>query len=331
MKKTVLAAVLLIFGTLAFAQGRIAVFPFEDLDDVLSRTEALLLYREFVNEFTNRSVGRFNVISKQDVEKYVNPELAFRMRDFSLRIKSAEMSRVFNGAQILSGSIGKVGERISIQVFLYSYPDMKLLPGGTSLRVANVLELFDKIPSIVESMQVTVGSGGTVSTISGTASGAYKIGDTGPGGGIIFFDRGFVRDGWRYLEAAPVRTEFTASWGAYGKDVTQTVTGVGFGKQNTENIVNYLKSLRENNKAAQLCDSLTVNGYGDWFLPSKDELDLMYKNLKQRGLGDFSNNYYWSSSQYFSYNSWYQNFHDGSQSVNYYKGNSLLVRAIRAF
>ena len=31
----------------------------------------------------------------------------------------------------------------------------------------------------------------------------YKIGDVGPAGGYIFFDKGYYSDGWRYLEAAP--------------------------------------------------------------------------------------------------------------------------------
>ena len=31
----------------------------------------------------------------------------------------------------------------------------------------------------------------------------YKIGDEGPAGGVIFYDKGEYSDGWRYLEAAP--------------------------------------------------------------------------------------------------------------------------------
>ena len=55
--------------------------------------------------------------------------------------------------------------------------------------------------------------------------------------------------------------------------------------------------------AADLCANLSVNGAGGWYLPSRDELALMYRNLKAAGIGDFrdggvSDNFtYWSSSQ----------------------------------
>jgi hypothetical protein len=32
--------------------------------------------------------------------------------------------------------------------------------------------------------------------------------------------------------------------------------------------------------AANFCDGLTINGYSDWYLPARDELELCYRNLK---------------------------------------------------
>lgn len=40
---------------------------------------------------------------------------------------------------------------------------------------------------------------------------AYAIGDTGPAGGIVFYDKGEVTDGWRYLEAAPAEKSLKRS------------------------------------------------------------------------------------------------------------------------
>jgi len=171
----------------------------------------------------------------------------------------------------------------------------------------------------------------------------YKIGDIGPAGGIIFYDKGSdsKADGkaageaadWRYLEAAPIETEFIAPWGSYGVDISGTGPTVGSGKGNTQLIVERLRTLGESKCAAQLCVKLSHNGFTDWFLPSKDELDLMYKNLKKNNLGKFPAKIsYWSSSQANNDSAWYQNFDNGKQ-YNYgnYKYDTFSVRAIRAF
>jgi hypothetical protein len=84
------------------------------------------------------------------------------------------------------------------------------------------------------------------------------------------------------------------------------------------------------NAAKTACDELILNGYSDWHLPSKEELNSVYVNMKQVGVGGFSNNFYWSSTENDNYIAWFQNFNNGYQ---YYstKGYPLYVRAIRAF
>jgi hypothetical protein len=71
-------------------------------------------------------------------------------------------------------------------------------------------------------------------------------------------------------------------------------------------------------------------GYTDWYLPSKFELDLMYTNLYRNALGDFTSNYYWSSTEVSNSFAWFQNFGNGSQN-NFNKDNFSHVRAVRAF
>jgi hypothetical protein len=160
--------------------------------------------------------------------------------------------------------------------------------------------------------------------------GPVKIGDTGPAGGLVFYDKGNNTGGWRYLEAAPEWADFkNIQWGALGNDVKGTSTAVGTGKRNTELIIAALKQAGETGRAAQLCAG-SISGFNDWFLPSKDELDLMYKNLKRRGLGGFSDRWYWSSSQGNSDYARNQYFDGGSQDYHY-KIYTYSVRAIRSF
>jgi hypothetical protein len=121
-----------------------------------------------------------------------------------------------------------------------------------------------------------------------------------------------------------------AQWGLFEVDVSGTSTEVGRGKANTGLIVTLLKQRGEQDRAAELCTALEINGYKDWFLPSIGELNLMYQNLKQKRLGGFGDAWYWSSSQTGNNYAWSQYFSDGSQANGYRYGTST-VRAVRAF
>jgi DUF1680 family protein len=130
----------------------------------------------------------------------------------------------------------------------------------------------------------------------------YAIGDAGPAGGFIFHENpNYAADGWRYLEAAPFDQSAGAVWGCFRRLIPGARgTAVGSGKQNTADM---LASCADTGTAAALCASLSVNGTRGWFLPSRDELALMYRFLKAAGIGDFQdggvadNFTYWASTQ----------------------------------
>ena len=178
-------------------------------------------------------------------------------------------------------------------------------------------------------------------TITVYAKWNYMVGGPGQTGGYVFYDKGSYSDGWRYLEAATASNEWTNKvWGGYGTIVggTATATAIGTGESNTEIIVSafgYAEPYEgKSDYAAKLCADLVVSKdgveYDDWFLPSKDELNLMYENLKRNNLGGFSDLYYWSSSEYDALIACYQYFLNGYQIIDYRYSNNR-VRPVRAF
>jgi TolB-like protein len=330
MKKTIFAILALFAITGLFSQQQpvVAVAPFDVISGVSATDAAMITDVFFVRLGNTRKV---DLVNRTIVQRVIR-EHNFQSEDWSNKEKTAELGKALNADWIVQGDIRKMNNGILIIVQFYNIKTFKF-EGGTDLRLANADEAYDKMNPLVDSLIKTIGDTGTRPAGNSPTPSAqtYKIGDTGPGGGIVFYDKGVFSGGWRYLEAAPVETEFTAPWSASEEYVQSISTAVGSGKRNTELIVERLRQLGENGSAAQVCVSLNFDGYKDWFLPSKDELNLMYKNLKRKRLGGFSNIYYWSSSQanVIIY-AWYQHFGSGNQ-IDYRKANTLSVRAVRAF
>ena len=122
-------------------------------------------------------------------------------------------------------------------------------------------------------------------------SNTVNIGDEGPGGGIIFFVRS---DNW-YMECSR-------------EDL---------GRVNWDQAITIARNYRGGR-------------FTDWRLPDKEELGLMYRNLKVQGLGGFGNAGYWSSSHYTTSHWWAQWFSDGRQDFTD-KNSTESVRAVRSF
>ena len=142
------------------------------------------------------------------------------------------------------------------------------------------------------------------------------------GGGVIFY---IDASGEHGLVAAEQDIGTTIKWANSFSNTNVSYSDVGKGSDNTTAIINLLGS---GSYAASACRELSANGYTDWFLPSKNELNLL--NQKRELVGGFSIDYYWSSSEQDSLNAWYSYFPYGSQ---YYRNKDSVakVRAVRAF
>lgn len=156
-----------------------------------------------------------------------------------------------------------------------------------------------------------------------TTDGGF-ISKIGPAGGLVFFEHAESNGDWRFLEAAPPETEWTGRpWSEFTTLVDGTEIGIGAGEPNTQAIVG---AMGDGDYAAKLCDDLSHGGYSDWFLPSIDELNLMYHNVQWT----FAPAFYWSSSEENEGLARAQKFNDGSRHPES-KTNAYRVRAARAF
>ena len=156
------------------------------------------------------------------------------------------------------------------------------------------------------------------------------IGDTHQGGIIFYLDG----SGGGLIAAAQDQSS-SIRW-YNGSNVTTGATGtaIGKGSANTTAIIN-VQGPTETSYAAGLARAYAGGGYTDWFLPSKDELNLMRDNIGQGnvlGLGNVGNfaTFYWSSTEYDIDFGWGLYFPNGSQG-NLDKSITSGVRAVRAF
>ena len=171
------------------------------------------------------------------------------------------------------------------------------------------------------------------------ADGKCRVGNIGPGGGIVFYISPTPQPWGQYLEVAP------ATWaGGYFDPYTQWCS---LGDTLLATSITDLDSIKRNSEAvgsgkvntdlmlascmrgvANLVRNYKGGGKTDWYLPSADEVNLM---LKQNSVvGDFSVTSYWSSSLAPVYGSWQQLVYAG---LNYTSDetNASSVRPIRAF
>lgn len=142
-------------------------------------------------------------------------------------------------------------------------------------------------------------------------------------GGLIFYLDATKEHG---LVCAP-RDVAVAKWGCELAGVSGTSVEIGKGAQNTKAIVT---ACPEANYNARICDTVVLNFYEDWYMPSRDELELMYVNLHKQGKGRFGIVYH-SSTEFDTNSAWAVYFAGNGVPYNLWKGASTIVRPVRAF
>jgi len=187
----------------------------------------------------------------------------------------------------------------------------------TTLKAIIALLLIASIGCQKESVKTSAVS----QSNSSNAVAAFQIGQHYNGGTIFYINS----TGQHGLIASVTDLSTEAAWNN-GYNIVTGATGVtvGSGRSNTEKIV--VAQGKTVGYAALLCWQYRSEGFGNWYLPSKRELDLLYQQRAVLGMPD----QYWSSSEVSRGKAWDQEFGGGFQFKDT-KSFTLNVRAISSF
>jgi uncharacterized protein (TIGR02145 family) len=246
------------------------------------------------------------------------------------QVNTTSVTYVTHSSALVNGEVISEGDQNTVRGFCYSTTSNPTISNDTTMNGTGLGVYSDTLLNLapsttyyvrsyaMNSLGTSYGNEVSFTTSSITIGSNYA-------GGIVFYINGTGQHG---LVCAP-NDQGSFAWGCPSLNITGTSTTFGSGQTNTNLI---LSGCSTRPIAASVCDDLVLNGYSDWYLPSRDELQLMYSNLIVQNIGGFSNYFYLSSSQGPSHHdAWAINFGNGVLFNNFHKNDTFLVRAVRAF
>ena len=312
------------------------VVPFDSSG--VPQEEVDVVYRMFLSEFVR--TGKCTVVDRSSFDK-IRAQQNFQLSDWSNNDKVAKLGKALNANVVVTGQIMKFRNEFMFITQILDVNTTEIISSADK-QVNDVAVLFDSFSEMCKTLTKNL-------TSQKNTAGRYGIGDKGPSGGWVFYysEEGFPVGGkiYHYLECAPTSLG-DISWCSCPSNKDKkankqeycnlaTTDGIGAGKSNTLKIINGMHPggrVNASNCAAYACNSYFTGTTkaGEWYLPSKIELDLIYENLVKTGIIN-DKVWHWSSSQYNDYRACSQRFSDGNQGNGYkgYDGNC--VQAVRAF
>ena len=275
--KKIIFSLFIILGMAALSaqeQHIIAVTPF-DLIGGFNQDDADVIYELLITELV-RCRG-IEVVDRDSFET-VRTQVNFQNSDWSDTDRVTEFGRALNVNYIIRGQKMILSGKYIISARIVDI-NTSMVMFDTPLQLNGLDELFGHLPVYVTSMVETLFQ----------PQRDFRVGDAGPGGGIIFF----AEDG-RYMEYSGELGRFR--W----------------------------------NDAMTAAKNHRGGGFSDWYLPTRNELDLLYRSTRENRLAGISYDWYWSSSEITDNSAWYRNFSGGRQG-SASKTSPFRVLAIRVF
>ena len=275
-KKTIvlLSAIMLITSVNLWAQQQLTVVVRSfDTSGGISQDVGNAFTDLFISELG--STGRVSIVDRNSFDAII-AEMNFGASDWSNNNNVARLGRAINASHIIQGTVTTInrGTVITVRVLDISKLQFIATPNlqfDYNMQTTSSSDFFNKVQQFVQALALTLAN-------------SYQVGEVGPSGGYVFYDKGsyFDNSGWRYLECAPANYEY-------------------------------------NRNDGDRLTTMNINRLTGWRYPTKDELNLMYGNLKQWNLGGFRDDWYFSynpgNSSYNAYVS-FQNFNDGRQGTS---------------
>jgi hypothetical protein len=133
---------------------------------------------------------------------------------------------------------------------------------------------------------------GNITSFTTSSTPTLVIGQKYAGGNIIYLDG----SGQHGLTASGDNSN-TAPWGCFGTLIGSGAqnSAVGYGNTNSQAIIN---GCNDPHFAASVCTMINSGYYYDWYLPTVEELRLVFLNLIDENVPGFSTNGYWTSTEY---------------------------------
>ena len=304
-----------------------------------------------LDELTGNLVdtGNLTVVDRAEVD-LIRSEFEFQLSGEVGDSSMQELGQMLGAQSIVTGSLTEVGDNYRMVIRV-----LNVQSAAVAVQYRSDIANSSRVQSLLQGGRTAQASRGTASanrtttdgssraggTPAGSAQAAeapaqpvvltYQIGDKGPAGGLIFYDKGNKSHGWQYLEAAPSDINRKLPGQTERIGMMTEDRAVGSGKRNTERMMEEArKSGGGFGWAAKACVDLKINGFNDWYLPAWDELNYMYGNLHMQGLGGFRNDIYYSSTDT-SAGWWLVNFSNGNRDYAAWGQRECYVRPVRQF
>lgn len=177
MKKIILLTVFALIINVGFVFGQsksMAVMPFEIVGNAVTEAEAEGITELYISELVSN--GQITIVDRANFDKILK-EMKFQNSDWSSSEKTAKLGQALNARFISRGKIMKLGKKMYLSATIVDVTTAKV--------VSSAQKEFENIDATLYMLK-----GFVKDIINGMVH--YKVGDIGPGGGIVFKIQGII-------------------------------------------------------------------------------------------------------------------------------------------